>query len=324
MSKNPEEMTDEELEAAQRAADGESQEVDPIVNQEEETPTEAEGDKPKAEPEKPEEAAEQTAASEAQTSAVAEEGKVAGVATKDGSKVLPYGALQAARRDARRFASKAERAEQEAARLKEELENLRAGRVTESTELTEDEVARLEEDFPELGKKARAALDRVKALEQQVAAARPKQADTEDDPVLSVQEAIDEVPLLVEWQSNPEHAEKFARAVEHDALLERSPKWRDKPAVERFKEAARRTAEEFDIPVDIDKPSSSAPSKASTTAPKAAPTATRTPPTTLSDLKGGSVPDHGQISASMPASRLLGRYMDMSPEDIDRELARLG
>jgi hypothetical protein len=113
--------------------------------------------------------------------------------------------------------------------------------------------------------------------------------------------------------------------------LQNSPKWKSKPAVDRFAHVAGLVAEEFDIEVPQAKPAGTKP-KASPTPQAKQPdpkkvveSAARTPPSTLSDLKGGSVPDHGQVDmAKMSPQRMLQRFQDMTDDEIDRQLSKLG
>lgn len=340
--KDPAEMTDAELEAAESAVSGEAKDLpaDDAETTETTTPSDTQEQSTTATTtEQPADTGETASTTttpdpkaEAQTSAVAEAGKVAGVASKDGTRVLPYSALQAERRSSRQNAARADRAEKEAERLKQEVEDLRAGKKSPASgTLTEEEVQRMEADYPDEGARMRKVLERNKELEQQIAAAAPKETPDEvsDDPV---QEAIDQVPLLLEWQHDAGKQELWQRAIEHDALLLKSPKWKGKPPVERFAEATRRTAEEFDIEVPAPpaaKPKAGAPSS-STAKPSPDPkkvieTAERAAPSTLSDLKGGAVPDHGQVNfEKMAPASMLNRFMDMDPADIDRHLAKLG
>lgn len=310
MSTKPiEEMTDEELEQAQNAETGtEAQTQENQAGGEQQPPAAAAAPAPAA-------AAATTATSEAAQAAVAEPaGKVAGVASKDGARVLPYSALQAERRAARHHASRAEKAEAELARANAEIEALRKGESLPPAdgEVTEADIVQMEEDFPEIGKKMRAVFNQRNELARQVPQATANTEPT-DDPL---QEAIDEIPLLVEWQSNAEHAEKFARAQVLDAALKDSPKWKDKPISERFAHVTKLVADEFDIPY----------SQPTNTAVQAGAVDDKlTPPNTLSDFKGGGVPNHGQIDVGrLKPNQLLNVFANMSNEEIDAHLAKYG
>lgn len=341
---NTGELSDDEIEARQRAEDGEHPDHNPTPGEDEPKDGEDEDGKDKAkdpqdpeakdpadkpdtdpkpnhadkpDPDKP--AADTPAGGEGDGKG----GKVDGVLSKDGARVLPYGALQAARRDARRAESRAERAERELQEARQQIENLKSGKATPAgEELTEEEVAAAERDFPEHGKKLRAAFDRIQELEKH----RPKDEPAgDDDPAEDpVQEAIDQVPLLLEWQTSD--AELFARAQEVDAVLAKSPKWKDKSAVERFTEVARMVADEHGI--EFSQPEAKTSTKAAdkpAEKPNPADKAVRKTPETLSDFKGGSVADHGTVDVKRAtAKQLLPRMQGMSDEEIDAHLAKYG
>lgn len=347
MSKTPEEMNDDELEAAQRVVDGEdsdTSETSETTEDEESTDTTTEGNATEQQEQTTDETTDGTAeaadtttestdtTAEAQTSAVAEEpAKVSGVASKDGTRVLPYSALQAERRSHRQAAARADRFEKELQQAKQDLDDLRAGKSKDSGELTEAEVQRMEDEFPEAGAKMRAVFTRNQELAKQVAAAKPKEAPVEDVTDDPAQEAIDQVPMLVEWQHDPAHADKWNRSIELDNALINSPKWKGKDPAERFAHVAKLVAEEFDIEVPSakapakDKPSSTTPAKPKPDPKKVIEQAETTPPNTLSDMKGGSVPDHGQVDfKNMTPQAMVGKFMSMSDDEIDRQLAKLG
>jgi hypothetical protein len=311
---NLEDLTDDELEAAQRLADGEAEGTNPDV---------------KTEAEAAEKATEATATETTEAAAAPAVGaevseaepaaKVEGIASKDGSRILPYAALQAERRNARTANARYEATARELEEAKQLIADMKAGKTPDTGEVTEADVAQMEEDFPEQGKKMRALFERAQAA---AAAAPAKTASAEhdvgDDPV---QDAIDQVPLLVEWQTGD--AEKFQRAQEHDRVLVNSPKWANKSAVERFTHVAKLVADEYDIPFPVAKTSDAKPTPSP--AKTAADAAERATPNTLSDFKGGAIPDHGTVNVkNMSPQALLGRYEGMTDAEIDAELARLG
>lgn len=329
---NEEILSDDEIEARQRAADGET--GDPKVDdtpaddadpaKADDVPAAAASDKPTDKPAdapaKPDDkpgATDQPAAAAAAGSEVP--GKVDGVLSKDGSRVLPYGALQAARKGERQASAKAERLANELAAAQQLIADMKAGKTPDTGEVTEEDVAEMEANYPEQGKKMRALFEAAKAVPKPAADTKPGPEEG-DDPV---QDAIDQVPLLLDWQHGD--PEKFSRAVEHDAVLVKSPKWAGKPAVERFTEAARRTAEEYDIEFPATQRSSS--SAAATAAPQSAAVqaAQRKPPESLSDFKGGSVADHASMDVAKASPQaLLGRMQDMTDDEIDAHLAKYG
>lgn len=310
MSTNVEDLDDAAIEAAQAAED------------------EANGNLEAAEPddEQPEGEAQAAVADEdaaAESEQPKDAPKVAGVASKDGAHVLPYAALQAERRAARSANAARERAEQEAAALRQQIEDLKAGKTTEAAtdadELSEEELAAVAEDFPQVAKVAK----QVKQLREQLSKLTPQQqaqqADAEpaDDPV---QEAIDSVPLLLEWQTSD--PEKFARAQAIDSVTKSSPKWANKPLHERFAHVAKQVADEFDIPFETSPRSTPAPNKADPR--RVVQSAARTAPNTLSDLKGGAT-DQGDVRIEkLPPAAAMARMSKMTDAEIERHLAKFG
>lgn len=273
-----------------------------------------EGDEPEAD--KPAEVAVEPAPKEQEAEPPAKEPdpvepvKVSGVLAKDGVTVLPYGALKGARQEARLYRERANRAEQE-------LADLKAGKTPEASEserLTDAEVEELAADFPQLAK-----LAKVVARASQAAPAA--QAPTEPDESDPLQDAIDSVPLLAEWQAAD--SDKWERAKALDRALEGSPKWKDKPITARFAHVAGLISAEYDIQTPV------------ATAPSAAPThrkppeqvigaAARNAPNTLSDFKGGA-PDASRDSIDrLPPVQQMNRMEKMSDSEIEAYLRKVG
>ena len=207
-------------------------------------------------------------------------------------------ALRAARRSERRL-----REEVEA--LRQENERLKGGTGAVSTEITDEELAQLDADFPLQAKVVRRQRE-IEAQVKQVAAVTAPPPEFEPiayDPV--VQAEIDKVPDLLAWQEDANAQDKFLRAIEYDKALQVDPDWRDSPVAERFAEAARRTNRAF--------------TQATTPAPRtpATPAATRQDPAAvvanapvqgpkgISDFRGG-----GPVQPPSP------NYADMSNEEI--------
>lgn len=327
---SPADLSDDELERLQQQEDGEAEGTDPPVDGDgvKDETDEAGAAQAAAAAPPPAPTPEPTPAptpAPAAADAGAEKGKIDGVQSKDGSRVLPYSALQAERRAARAASARADRAEADAAAAKQQLEDLKAGKAP-IEDVTEDDVKQMEEDFPAQGKKLRALWERAQAAPS--AAPKPEDGNGEDDPVSRTQELIDQVPLLLKWQH--EDPEKFARAVELDGVINKSPKWKGKDAIDRFEHVTRLVADEYDVPYD-DKTSSPAAAPTPTGAPAAAPNAAapkepeRRTPETLSDFKSGATPDHGSLDlrGSNPVA-LLNKFQDMTDEEIDAQLAKLG
>jgi hypothetical protein len=334
-------LSDAELERLQQEEDGELQADETTTDATQgadgtdaaaaaaakDTDTAADKGKPEGEQAKTETAAATSAGAE-----TGKAGKPEGVQSKDGSRVLPYAALQAERRAARAASARAERAEKELATAKQQIEDLKSGKAP-IADLTEEEVQQMEADFPAQGKKLRALWEKAQAAPT---GTTDKGSDTpdDDDPALRTQELIDQVPMLLEWQHND--PEKFQRAIAVDAVYTKSPKWVGKDPLDRFEAVARFVADEYGIEYEPGKTKTSD-TAAATTQPAKSPAASAAPaaalkeperrqPETLSDFKtGGSTPDHGSIDirGSNPRA-LLDKFMGMSDQDIDAQLARLG
>lgn len=271
--------------------------------------------------------------------------KVAGVATKDGKKVLPYSVLAAERRRASQLSE-----ELEAARR--QIESLSSGKPADqpagredgasslSEELTDDDLSELAADFPQLSKlvgelrETRAVIAKARTTEG--SAAEPTRADTKadqfdgessGDPTL---DAIEQIPVLAGWMTNPDHAELFERAQAIDKALETSPKWRDKPLVDRFKHVVKQVADEFDMTVDLgDDDSTSSQTQTHTPPARRDPDAAiraakETPPNTLSDFKGGAHPEQGDPIKRMSSTEQVNKLMTMTDAEIDAWLLRTG
>lgn len=257
------------------------------------------------------------------------EAPVSGVASKDGSVVLPYEVLKGARHETKVEREKRLAAEAEALALKEELARLRGGKAAPADEtLTKEELEEAAQFNPKLGK----ALTRAQELEQENEQLRAKAAPTppaktpEQQAAEDVQEAIDQVPLLASWQATDR--EKFDRAVELDKVTARSPKWKGKPYTERFEHVARLVAEEYDVempepvaaraPAPVAKPPAPPrkdPAQVIANAPAVA-------SDTLSDFKGGDTRHDARIEKMSPLKQEAA-LSSMSDEDFERYLRKL-
>lgn len=263
--------------------------------------------------------------------------KPIGVSSKKGDRVLPYSALQQAREDARAAKQQAEAKDQELAKARAELEALKAGKPLAKADgedlanLSDEEISDIEVDYPQLAKVARLAklaVERVGKAAPAATAERTQEASTQqqasDDPV---QDAIDQIPDLLAWQTDKAHADKFQRAIEHDNVLKNSPKWANKSFEERFTEATRRVREEFDLEEPASSQDQSAQEAAAQqrvqAAERAVQNATRSNPNTLSDLNGGARPASDKI-ASLTPTAMLNRMLTMSRDEIMDQLDRGG
>lgn len=266
---------------------------------------------------------------------------VGGVATKDGTKVLPYAVLTSAREETRKERTARLAAEAEAQRLREENEALRTGKkpaaVVEAP--SEDEVAEVAKASPKVAAALTAAQRRAQELEEENEALRTK-VPAPAAPAKSVQEevdeAIDQIPLLATWRATD--PEKFARAVAIDKVEKDSPKWKGKSFAERFEAVTKKVAAEYDIEY-LDETATPAPAAAAAKPSAAATTppgrsrndpdeviaaATQKTPNTLSDFKGGAVSKDETRIGNLSPLRQEAALESMSDEDLERYLRRLG
>ena len=318
-------LNDDEIEARQLAADGELPETNPKVGEtgsddaQKTVDADAAGEgalEAKPEPAAGSEGKPVDEPAAAQAAGGDTEGRPEGILSKDGTRVLPFAALQAERRSARAANNKVSALSKELETAKQLIENLKSGVKpdVDSDVITEEQVAELEQTYPEHGKVMRKLFEQAKAAAEH-APASTTQAEQEpsDDPA---QDAIDQIPLLLEWQLTD--AAKFGRAQEFDTILFDSPKWKDKSTVERFAEATRMVADEYDIKF-TPLPGSKSTTKA------AVPEPARKQPESLSDFKGGSIADHGTADIkSMSSVGLLNKMLDMSNDEIDAHLDKYG
>lgn len=199
------------------------------------------------------------------------------------------GSARAALRASRRSESKLRE------RLKEaeaQLEKARKGEPIGDTEggdadqITDEDLAELESNFPALAKVAKA----TRAVQQQIAKVAPARVDPPNDEfepaqyAPAMQEVIDSVPQLQAWQydPSPDAQAKFLRAVEYDSALTVDPDWKDKPVVERIAEAARRSQAALGgAAAPAPAPNRTDPAQAIASAPAAT-------PKSISDFRGGA------------------------------------
>lgn len=251
-------------------------------------------------------AASATATSEQQGAATGTEGQATGTqatSTTEGNPATqqqaaasqtqanPHKVLRAVRRNEQRLLGENER-------LKQELDALRkqqgTGQTTgtDSNDLSDEELAELERDFPSVAK----AMKKVR--ESQAAKHAPKEVQTEQAEFIpphlpeDVQDAVDEVPLLQAWQYDPDQA-RFQRAIQVDDFLRTSPAWANKPMTERFHEVTRLVSAEFGASAPAPSPTNSAAKSAQQLADELEVQARSVVPSTLSDF-GGGVGERGQ------------------------------
>lgn len=246
----------------------------------------------------PAEQPKESQSSETPAAATNEPAEVVGVQTKDGKHTLPYAVLQEARRAAAENKARAAELEEETNKLKAQIESLKSGKAQAGDGPSDEELAKLAEDFPQLAP----VLQTVKTLQAQVASAQqaaPKvDPRTQIDQELEAQAELDAElaarPLLSKYQAIG--GVVWNRAIEIDAALMRDRNFAGKSLSERFTEVERQLADELGIQVPQAQQAVQQPAPAAR-APQPQPTtqtvskaaiegAPQVGPSTLSDISG--------------------------------------
>ena len=220
----------------------------------------------------------------------------------------PEGNVKAALRASRRAE---QRAKEEVEKLRQENEQLRKAVpvAAEEQEFTPEELEAMKADFPAQYK----LYVKQQALAKQLAetrAAVPQPANSaEFQPIEfspEVQDLVDQVPDLLNWQHDEASQEKLQRAIAYDRALQADPDWAGKTLLERFTEAAERTKRAFGV--------AQAPVKA-------APAAARTDPAAaIAAIKPAGPKGISDFGGGQPASAPEVDFSKLSDEEI---MARL-
>lgn len=252
-----------------------------------------------------------------------------GIASRDGKHIIPFWRLADAEAKAKEAADRVKALEAQLA-----SGNPAAGQTDASTLLSEEELASIENDLPDVGKVLRASQAQIATLSKTVSDLNAKrQADDTDEATRIAEEvetAIAAVPKLAHLrESNPQG---WARAVELDTLLREKPEWQDKPFAERFAHVVKGYEAVYG---EIDAPAAAAAApltetpealkaKADAALASAAKAAT-TVPRSSSDIPGGSAPPVDEVAALAEKSpqELQAYFNAMTPAQIEAKLARL-
>lgn len=261
-----------------------------------------------------------------------------GVATKDGKHIIPYTVLKGER-------ERGNRAEQLAADLRAQVASLEAqvkagnqgakdgegARTTPvdpaASELSNEDLEALKEDFPTVYKAVMASMAAAKTLEAQLKpvqeSVRSQEAESARTASESVQDAIDSTPKLAHIQATDPAA--FELAKQFDATLRGQSAWANKTLSERFlkvTEMVEATLGQIDLPGA--KPASQkTPEELKTAALAMAASsakATRTNvPTSLSEFPAGRAPaqDEHEAAENMSPLQLAEKFSSMTPDQMD-------
>ncbi|KWU18058.1 hypothetical protein [Achromobacter xylosoxidans] len=258
------------------------------------------------------------------------------VLARDGKNVIPYQVLQQER-------ERAIRAEQMVRDLTTKLEQDQAaaqqGKATKSLDLDQivDEqlLEQLREEAPDVARRMDNLIDLAKSLSEQVDAGRPAAEEAEAarreqqvQALVTVEDTIVSIPKLAHLRTTA--PAEFNEVAAIDAMLRAKPAWQDKPLAERFGAALRMYEAEHGA-IELPDPATAAAGKqpadpaARVAEAVAKAKAEASGPSTLSDIPGGqpAATSEADAIAALSGSALTDRFMNMSPDEIEAQLARL-
>ena len=175
------------------------------------------------------------------------------ILAKSGQHTIPYEVLEQSRNEVkvlREQLAASQQAQAERDKLQALMEKHGINPDVDPDDISQEELAQLAQDYPDLGKSIAAIASKLQRLEQQAA---PQQVTPATNPV---QAALQAVPDLMNWREKDQ--DRFDFAIIVDEKLQADPAWQGKSLDERFAEAARRTKLAFGDEVT---PPTKAPSK---------------------------------------------------------------
>ncbi|MFQ2667394.1 hypothetical protein ACK3ZY_09730 [Aeromonas caviae] len=158
------------------------------------------------------------------------------ILAKSGKHTIPYEVLEQARNEAKQLReqlAQSQQAQAERDKLQALMEKHGINPDVDPDDISQEELAQLAQDYPDLGKSIAAIASKLQRLEQQAA---PRPVHLAINPV---QAALQAVPDLMSWREKD--PDRFDFAIIVDEKLQADPAWQGKSLDERFAEAARRT-----------------------------------------------------------------------------------
>ena len=240
---------------------------------------------------------------------------IAGVLTKDGKHVIPHRVLQEARYTASLERQRATELAAQNEALAKQIEALKSG--AQQPHVTDDKLAEIETDFPQL----QPLIEAVRAQQKQTSQAPATQVKTPEQHAMeetthaaSLDAAIAPLPILSKYRDLG--GVVWGRAIEIDSALMDDPSFRDADLASRLAEVEKRMAAELGItPQPAATPA--APAQAvQAKAPTQAPQPTQILPT-LTDLSGAGV-SVGDPLAGMTSGQMVDKAMNMDMESLRR------
>jgi hypothetical protein len=249
--------------------------------------------------------------------------QVHGIATKSGKGVLPYRVLTEARQEASEAKAASRSLAAQLAEAQRQLEEARAASGQQQSasadapeEITDDEIAAVEADFPAMAKAmrvARRAAQAAAASPTPTAQTGNTQQEDADERVAAVEQAMAGNTLLL--RARQQGGVLWGRACEIDAQLRQDPRFADVPAAARFAQVNAALAKELGV--------SPAPVRQNTAA-----TAPHIDPirlNTTSDLIGGTAPGSNEaFGPNASGMAMANRMKDMTPQQLDALIRRSG
>lgn len=275
----------------------------------------------------------------AATEATTDEENAAGIATNNGKHVIPFSVLKSTRDRATRAEQLAAEAQNRVVELERQLqqgtsqgakdgESARTEAQTSASDLSEEDLQALKEDFPTVYRAVMASMAAAKALETKLApveeSVRSVEAERAQSTADAVQDAIDSVPKLAHIQASDPAAFDLAR--QFDATLKSQAAWSNKSLAERFAkvtemvEAAIGPIELPGTPKPTAQLSAADLAKAAKAKADAAVRATRSNvPTSLSEFPAGqhAAQDEREGAEQMSTLQLAEKFSSMTPDQMD-------
>lgn len=297
---------------------------------------EGEGGKPAAEATPGDKPAGDTSAQAGDTTA---DGAKAPIQARDGVHTIPYAVLENTRQELGDTKSALDEAQRRNQELQQQLAALQAGKPADQGQEgdrpvlpTDDKTGaidfdKLREEYPEeIVNALEASYTTIAALNQKVEkldASIAERAQAEEKTVeQEIQDAIDRIPQLAEWQSSG--SPMWDAAVAVDMKLRHDPEYANKSFHDRFCDVVK-TLTGKDPREQVK--TTEQPSKEELERRAAAvleKAGTRTPHS-LSDIPGGTAPAQNEREAveSLTVTQLESKFEKMTPQQIDEYLSRV-
>ena len=254
------------------------------------------------------------------------------IETKSGKPAIPYAVLVSER-------GRRQAAEQAVESLRKEVEALSAkveqGKAAVSepgdTEVQEDHLANLANEFPEMGGAIKALMAKTRELETQLAVVAQQEdarkAQEQGRAANEVQEAIDASPVLRYWQA--ENPEMWGEAARLDDLIKANPANQSLTMSERFGKvvtAIEAIYGKAELPAAYQpaKPPDTSIEQVAAKAQAAVEKAGSFKPKTLSDMPGGATPPTSERERveTMSTAALADLMAKMDPDQLTAYLAK--